>query len=230
MRRPDGDTDTATLAIAGEALTLAPFRDRVGSDSSAIWLAAASLSRYNIGHRHLLPMYPFLFVLCGGLAQPWSRLPARKRRWSAALVLLLVAAAPFTAYPHVLSYVNELGGGPSNGWRLLADSNVDWGQDLAELKAALDRRGIVEPVNLCYFGTADPRYHGIAHVNLPGGVWFEPQADFSAARRPGWLAISANDLNGVFYDPALRAAWADFLKDAVLVERVGYSIFLYRLP
>jgi hypothetical protein len=222
------------LALIGAALVFA-WRTRGAGVAflllpAGIWLAAASLSRYNIGHRHLLPMYPFLFVLCGGLAEPWSRLPARKRRWSALLVLALVAMAPFAAYPHVLSYVNEAGGGSRNGWRLLADSNVDWGQDLAALGAALKRRGITEPVNLCYFGTADPRYHGIRHVNLPGGVWFEPQAGFGAARRPGWLAISANGLNGVFYDAALRAAWADFMRDAILVERIGYSIFLYRLP
>lgn len=227
-------TPLPALALIGAALVLA-WRRRIPDAAfllipAGIWLAAASLSRYNIGHRHLLPMYPFLFVLCGGLARPWSRLAERTRLRTAAVVLALIAAAPFTAYPHALSYINELGGGPRRGWRLLADSNVDWGQDLAELASALKRRGVAEPVGLCYFGTADPRYHGIAHVNLPGGVWFEPQSDFSAARRPGWLAISANGLNGVFQDPALRDAWADFLRDATLVERVGYSIFLYHLP
>ncbi len=236
-------TPLPALALIAAAIVLAARRR---SDvafliiPAVIWLAAASLSRYNIGHRHLLPMYPFLFVLCGGLAEPWSRLSTAARRRSAAVVLALVAASPFVVfsppwrpalvYPHILSYINELGGGPRNGWRLLADSNIDWGQDLAELGVRLKRLGIVEPVNLCYFGTADPRYHGIAHINLPGGSWFVPQADFNSARRPGYLAISANGLAGVFYEPALREAWADFLKDAVLVDRIGYSLFLFRLP
>jgi len=35
-----------------------------------------------------------------------------------------------TVAPHYLAYFNELAGGPANGFKELADSNLDWGQDL----------------------------------------------------------------------------------------------------
>src|SRR5207247_9448862 len=93
---------------------------------------------------------------------------------------------------------------------------------------------------LSLFGLADPLYHGIPHVNLPGGYPFEPRLGFTrdaqgrvdvlGARRPGYLAISATNLVGVYMSPAERAAWQAFLADATFVDPVAYSIFVYRLP
>ena len=37
-------------------------------------------------------------------------------------------------------YFNGLSGGPLNGWKRFADSNVDWGQGLADLDRILDKR------------------------------------------------------------------------------------------
>jgi hypothetical protein len=113
------------------------------------------------------------------------------------------------------------------------DSNLDWGQDLKKLARWLDERGIREPIGLCYFGSADPRYHGIRHYKLPGGYGYEPpfasSAGFALARRPGWVAISATNLAGVYFGEELREAWRRLLADAELVDVVGHSIFVYRL-
>jgi len=37
-------------------------------------------------------------------------------------------------YPHYLAFFNQSIGGPHNGYKWLADSNIDWGQDLKLLK------------------------------------------------------------------------------------------------
>jgi hypothetical protein len=136
---------------------------------------------------------------------------------------------PVIIYPDYLAYFNEFAGGPRNGYTCLVDSNLDWGQDLKKLKHWLDRHKIAEPINLCYFGMADPRYYQIPHVNLLGGCVFEPEEPFQAARIPGYLAISATNLQGVYLSAQGRALWARFLQDAHLIDTIGYSIFIYRL-
>jgi hypothetical protein len=136
---------------------------------------------------------------------------------------------PVRVYPHYLAYFNELGGGPRNGYRSMVDSSLDWGQDLKGLGAWLAERGITEPIDLCYFGMADPRYHGIPHVNLPGCYALEPAEPFERAGGAGYLAISATHLQGAYMSPELRARWRELLGGARLVDTVGHSIFIYAL-
>jgi len=197
----------------------------------AVYAAVSLLSTLNIGHRHLLPVYPGLFVLAGALAEP------SRRRWIPIAALLIVLAPffvfsppwrPARVYPHALAYVNELGGGPREGHRVLVDSNLDWGQGLCALSRELDARGISDPINLCYFGTADPRWHGIAHRNLAGCYAFEPERPLAEAIRPGWLAISATHRAGVYARPI--PDWMTLLERAEPAGAVGHSIFLYKLP
>jgi 4-amino-4-deoxy-L-arabinose transferase-like glycosyltransferase len=98
----------------------------------AIYGAAALFTNLNIGQRHLLPIYPPLFIL-GGAAAWWL---TRRRLWPRAMVaalLVLQAAVVASIHPHYLAYFNEIAGGPSRGYLHLSDSNVDWGQDLPSL-------------------------------------------------------------------------------------------------
>ncbi len=151
----------------------------------ALWGGMFSLSRgLDIGIRYVLPCYAILCVGCGIAA---ARVPLR----SAAGVLLAAlgvayAGASLAAYPHHLSYVNRLGGGNENAWRHLADSNVDWGQELKHLSAYLHEHGI-ERVGLGYFGHVAPELYRIDY--------FVPQG----APAPGWYAISANFVAGYSY-------------------------------
>jgi hypothetical protein len=208
------------------------------------------LSHLNIGHRHMLPVYPFLFLLSGGLALQWEKWKGRGRKLVAVLALLAIVVGtqivlwppwrPIVIYPHYLAYFNELAGGPRNGYKLLVDSNLDWGQGLKSLRQWLDERGVTEPINLCYFGTADPRYYGIAFVNMPNGYGrfaeverFVRDRDSNAlsitnVRAPGFLAISATTGSGVRLDRTSRRLWKEFLwTNARLVDTVGHSIFIY---
>lgn len=93
----------------------------------------AAQSALNIGYRHVLPALPYLLLMVSGLAAAELRASGRGlfyRRccWPGQMVLVGVA---IWTYPNYLSYFNPAVGGPSNGYRLLTDSNVDWGQDLA---------------------------------------------------------------------------------------------------
>ena len=49
---------------------------------------------------------------------------------------------------------------------ILAESDLDWGQDLQRLGDKLKQLGVKE-VSLAYFGTADPAHYGINYASLP---------------------------------------------------------------
>ena len=189
--------------------------------------AAVSLTRgINIGHRHLLPLYPFLFV-AAGRAATWA---GREwpRRAPAVLVALFASwhvGAAFWIHPHYLAYFNELAGGPSRGYRILVDSSLDWGQDLRGLKPYMEANGIPR-VKLSYFGTADPAYYGIACDLLPSYLPLPREVVRTFA--PGdVLAISATNLQGVYLDEADRPMM-ERLRREQPVGSVGYSILIFR--
>ena len=130
---------------------------------SVYWIVAMT-SSLNLGERHLLPVYPALFILAGGAAC-W---PGRGRslgRAAAGLLVALLAVESFRAWPHYLAYFNAIAGGPARGYRHLVDSSLDWGQDLPGLARWLEheRRGSAEqqPVYLSYFGAGNPLTYGI---------------------------------------------------------------------
>ena len=207
---------------------------------AGLYFLAATMSHLNIGIRHLLPIYPFLYVLAGGLVREldgWRR----SARIAAVLAMVGIIAVSSrivlypanglkcqTVAPHYLAYFNELAGGPANGFKELVDSNLDWGQDLKNLKLWLVAHDIKDPIYLCYFGMADPRYYQIAHYNMPGGFLFEPRVGFDVLKPGGLIAISATNLQGVYLSPTDQDAWRQILEHSVLVGTVGYSIFIYK--
>jgi tetratricopeptide (TPR) repeat protein len=128
------------------------------------------------------------------------------------------------AYPHTLTFFSTLAGGPSNGYRYLTDSNLDWGQHLELLKRWMDA-GKVRHLNLAYFGTADPAYYGIDCTHLPGAPTFAlPQV--TKPRLPGYVAISATVASGVYLDPRWRLFYRGF-RERTPVADIGHSIKVY---
>ena len=156
----------------------------------------------NIGVRHILPIYPFVLLIAGkAVAGLWQ---SRRKILRAALLLLCLFQAEETAfvYPHYLAFFNQLVGGPQNGYRYLADSNLDWGQDLKLLKQWMDKNG-VQTINLSYFGHADPAYYGIH------GFYLVPIPPFAEGRErgprlPGYVAVSVQNLLGLSFLPVRR--------------------------
>jgi hypothetical protein len=186
---------------------------------------ALSQTKVNIGVRHLLPVYPFLFVLASRLATfNW-------RRCSAILMFgapLLTAFSALRVAPHQLAYFNEFVGGPGQGYRYLGDSNLDWGQDLKGLKAYMEKEKL-PIIYLSYFGTAPPSYYGIRYQYVPGSWPLEwpPPADKVPETAPRKiLAISAYNLQGVSNPHLPLFRW---LSERQPVAKIGYSIFVYDL-
>lgn len=125
----------------------------------AVYWAVSITSNLNIGHRHLLPIYPPLFILVGGLLRPAA---GRRIRAAAAGLAVLAAVESSAIRPHYLAFFNSTVGGPAQGWRHLVDSSLDWGQELPALAQWLDQhRRPGEKIYLSYFGMGDARYEGI---------------------------------------------------------------------
>lgn len=182
---------------------------------------AFSFSGGAIGFRYLLPVYPFMFVAAGSLCLQGTAI----RNAAYALTVWCVIAGLWVS-PHYLAYFNELVGGPSNGYRYLVDSNLDWGQDLIGLKRFMDRNGI-KRVSLSYFGADSPQRYGIDYDWLPSYYLQNPRPDEPVGPRPGQLlAISATTLQGVYLDSPDQFAW---LKKLQPVAVIGHSIFIYDL-
>jgi 4-amino-4-deoxy-L-arabinose transferase-like glycosyltransferase len=214
---------------------------------SVVYVAVAVGSRFNIGQRHLLPIYPVVFIVASAAAA-WMQ--SRPGRWALGAAVVWLAAENLWICPQYLGYFNELGGGPAGGPRYLVDSNIDWGQDLKRL-AAWAREHPREPIKLAYFGSADPTRYGFECRALPSFLDFGPPADLDA----GIYVVSVTQLKGLYFSPARRdfwtpAAWAeyrscpkqmpryDLLRRGRLLsqlngrrpdERIGCSLLVYRL-
>jgi hypothetical protein len=181
---------------------LAPFLA-----TGIVYGAIAVESRFNIGIRHILPVFPMLFVVAGVAA----RLPFR-RRWQAAVIggVILTGSVVevLIARPNYLAYVNEFGGGPRNGWRLFVDSSYDWGQDLPAVRRWIDARvarpGADRPVYFSYFGNGLIDHYGIRAFLLPQDI--ERRALIPAVLEPGTYIICATMLQGIGIG-SVRGPW-----------------------
>ncbi len=161
----------------------------------ALLLVSASFSNFNIGLRHVLPVYPFLFVFCGGALKLF------KKKLSfivPALLLLWQIKASAGVQPYFLTYFNELAGGPARGDEHLLDSNLDWGQDLKGLGRYLDREKVSDLI-LSYYGSTLPDYIGRPYQDLFSTI--EPRSRHLDGLHPAreYLAVSATNLHGLYY-------------------------------
>ena len=117
-----------------------------------VFAAAGVVNRIAFGIRYMLLLIPLGTFLA---AEQWFG-GARRNGRSLVVPSVAVAIQLFclgTIAPHYLSYFNVFAGGPERGYTRLADSNVDWGQDLPALNAELATLGAKHPL-LSYFGTA----------------------------------------------------------------------------
>ncbi len=196
----------------------------------AIYLSGAMSASINLGLRHVLPVYPFLFVALGVAL---ARILAWRSRMGAIVVgaivlgLFLESAA---AYPNCLAFFNAPSGGWRGGLKLLGDSNLDWGQDL-KLLARWQRDHHDKRLFLAYFGSADPSTYGVeaTHVEAALGGW--PYATATEAPRPPcYLAVSATTLQGIYVDDPEAKAFYQHLQERVPIAVLGGSIYVYDLP
>ncbi len=192
-------------------------------------------SSLNIGVRHVLPTFPFIFALVSSQIISWARIKNTAKKVYSYLKYGLLGAliawqgvSVLLVFPSFLGYFNESVGGAKNGYKYAVDSNLDWGQDLARLNIWLDQNNI-KKVYVEYFGGTDAQY--------VLGDKFQP---WSGGRKPSelkhgdWLAVSATFLQGGRGKPAPGytnpTGYYDWLNNLQPKAVIGYSIFVYQIP
>lgn len=167
-----------------------------------LYWAVAINTPLNIGHRHLLPIYPVVLVAAGAAAG-WLVL-ARRRALAAIFLAGVMAAHAIDSWatrPFYLGYFAPWAGGTERGWHYLVDSSLDWGQglpDLATWIANKEASGDRAPIFLTYFGTDSPEARKLPITRF--GDLFDDlkPRNFPAQVRGGWFVVSATYFQGVY--------------------------------
>ncbi len=210
-------TIVLALSLAGLALALrrkihVPPDLWIMASFPALYLAMAFFARFNLGERHVLPIYSFAILFA---AEAWEW--ATHKRAATALLILLAAlnAADALRYaPGYLSYFTPFVR-PAESFRLLTDSNLDWGQGLLALKD-YQRSHPGERISLSYFGSVDPQVYGI-------------QSDFFGGHKRvrGTVIVSATNLSGQYLAEPERYRW---LLERKPVEILDHSLYVFQVP
>lgn len=185
----------------------------------AVMLSATFFDITNPGIRRALPALPFLLCFASlSFATP-------RTRALTILACLLLAGSLLDAvrtWPHHLAYLNDAVGGSRAGPLVTDESNVDWGQDLPRLAAwQREHQRPGETLHLFYFGSAEPEAYGVHAVPFDVADVEKP--------RPGLYAISAHYLAWFRKLEALEGADSDWLDKYTPIDRVGESIYIYRI-
>jgi hypothetical protein len=184
-------------------------------------LLAALCSRINIGVRHILPVYFGFSLLAAAAISDWIG-RTRTRSWiSVVLGLTIVwfAASSLLSHPDYLAYTNELAGSAPE--KVLADSDLDWGQDMKRLSARLHRAG-----------AAQVTFSPTTLADFEGEMGFPRVSPSSpVAPSPGWNAVSLSLWKvrrmGLFDTHPEAVLWPDRVPAG---ERVGKGVMLWYFP
>jgi hypothetical protein len=183
-----------------------------------LYFASSMTSGINIGMRHILPVYPFLYV--GAAAWLATRANWRPGVTVLALIVALQMGECARITPDYLAFFNELAGGPGRGPEYLVDSNIDWGQDVKKLGLWLDAHTGKRRARVYYFGNAQMGYYGIDEMGYP-----------KALDQKGWDEIdeycvaNVTPLEGVYVPLSDLAP----LRMREPVAKIGWSMYVYDL-
>lgn len=190
----------------------------------AYYWAWSLWSPLNIGVRHILPTFPFIYILISKPIVEWIKNGVFKKIIISILLFWMTLEIIFV-YPYFLSYYNQFAGGWKIGYKIATDSNYDWGQDLKRLRDWTAQNG-VSKIYLDYFGGGSPDYYFSERYMPPltsfyFGTTHEPWRYEKGPPPSGsYFAISANSLVGaedLYY----------WLKNKKPVARAGSSIFIF---
>jgi hypothetical protein len=194
-----------------------------------LYLIISLAAPQNIGVRHILPVFPFAILLAAVSA--WLLARRSRAGYYAVLVLLLFSiVTSLRIFPDYLAYSNEAVGGPSHGYRLLTDSNVDWGQSIKEVREYV----VKEHIQDCWFvppgGAAfsNAKYYGIPCKPMPS--LFERAVGAPLPVIPetvhGTVLVSATEAAGLFAGPGPMNPYWDLLWRKP-DDMVGHAVLVF---
>lgn len=191
-----------------------------------IFLGLALVAKFNIGVRHVAPLYPFFVILAaagfvGTIRILTKNLASNLKLSTISLVLLALVClrgySILTTYPHFLSYYNFVAGGTNNGWKVANDANYDWGQDVKRLAEFVRDNNI----NSLAFDNYTGVYAAKDYYDLPAFQFYPDQKTHK-----GYLALSTSVIT--FYeDKPKNYSWV--VDNYKPIAKAGKSIFIYKI-
>ena len=176
--------------------------------ATAVFLGMAMRGEMNIGVRHVLPIFPMLAIVAGATLGP--RLGRSSAgRLAIAGVLVWQAACIARIHPDYLCHINEIAVGPEFAYNVVADSNLDWGQDVPKL-ADYCRDHPDERIVLGYFGADLPSAYGIRAEQMPFRRLDPGLKTAPPDPPPGTYIVSATYLQGLY--TGLGREWTNELQ------------------
>jgi 4-amino-4-deoxy-L-arabinose transferase-like glycosyltransferase len=199
-----------------------------------VYLAVAILAGMNIGSRHILPLYVLASILAGaGIVALASAdrgdKVARRWAWVGAALIAAHIASSLAAFPNFIPYANEAWGGQRNVHNLLSDANVDWGQQLLQVKQWQNKH----PDEECWFAyfarpEVDPATYGIHCQALPTiDTFWLGGSDIVPPNIHGAVLLSAGDLSGCEWPSSGMNPYRSF-QSSQPAEMIDYGVLVYR--
>jgi len=196
----------------------------------AIYTALSVTGHINIGIRHFLPAFPFLFILGGALL---DRLLGAKHKTVAVALVVVILGWSFVeaarVFPDYVPYMNQLASARPHWW-YLSDSNVEWGDDVGALAKYLKVRSETRVRGELSAGWSTLTQYGVELINLA-----PPDANQADTR---YVAIGASFLNGAtvpYFEPdgvplkqEQRVNYFDKYRHRTPEAVFGGSIYLFR--
>mgnify|MGYP001574125648 CR=1 FL=1 len=190
------------------------------------------LNNMTVGLRHILPIYPFMFLFISKIA----RLKNVLTNIAILILMMHYVVSSLLIFPHYFAYFNEFAGGPANGYKHLVGANIDNGQDLPGLKKFMEDHNL-QKINLSYLGSIDPKEY-VNYDYLPSPYFQHWVPDYKpyvtvtkrnedCSEKKGWVAISITNLQNVYM---VNETCFNWLKKYEPVTKIGYSIFVYYIP
>jgi len=104
--------------------------------------------RVDLGIRFFIVALPLIYVFIGSLFRDWGAFSTRSKMTVAGLAGYLVISVMSYA-PHFLSYFNELVWDRKTAYKIMADSNLDWGENTWYLEHYTKRHpeAVVDPAS-----------------------------------------------------------------------------------
>jgi hypothetical protein len=213
----------------------------VGRRALGNWACGAAVAllmfslvcRVQIGIRLMLPLLALACVGLGAaMACAWQQVQTRGLRrivaGAAAVACGWMAWSALDVWPNGLCFTNELWGGTAGGYRLLSDSNYDWGQGLKEL-AGWQARHRAANLDVLYYGTDPALEHLPLHPVTYADLHTTEPDEIPKVVQGRTLAVSTTILYGSISEQPHWKPLVTWLRQFTPADRTT-TFLIFRFP
>jgi len=206
-----------------------------------LFIVVSVKTGFSLHSRYIIPALPILYIWVSRIGRVFTTKPQENIETKtsrpkliatsvlSAIIVLALASniiSSLWVYPYSMSYLNETVRGKISP--PLLGSNVDWGQDLWELRDWLDEHPEAKPLRVAMNNIYPLETLGIKSSGLPpkwrpgqeaSGTWRE---QIHIGPRPGWFLLGANDLFGAGNE-------YEWLWHVTPLKRFGWSTYIFHV-